>query len=61
MKENRPMTRTTTSRPRMAAIYATDRYAPALGPGGPRRPHRHLSHRGRALLRAVWWLIKTKK
>ena len=58
------MTRTTTNRPRMAAVYA---------PGTVRgyRPPSGWSARadlidihpitGRALPRAVWWLIETKE
>ena len=57
------MTRTITSRPRMAATYAPGsvrcpplarrrrraRLPPALGLVGPRRPHRHSSHHGPSL------------
>jgi hypothetical protein len=61
-------------RPRMAATYAPARYAPAagtamatcaatvrLGLDGPRRPDRHSPITGRALPRAVWWIIETKE
>ncbi|STU23996.1 Uncharacterised protein [Klebsiella pneumoniae] len=69
------MTRTTTSRPRMAAIYApgTTRARRWHGDGDVRgyRPPSGWSARadltdihpitGRALLRAVWWIIETKE
>jgi hypothetical protein len=68
------MTRTTTSRPRMAATYAPVRYAPAAGTAKATcagyRPPRGWTARadltdfhpitGRALPRAVWWIIETK-
>ena len=69
-----PMTRTTISRPRMAAIYAagTVRARRWNGDGDVRgyRPPgldglRRLTDihpiTGRALPRAVWWLIETKE
>ena len=70
-----PMTRTTTSRPRMAAIYApgTVRARRWHGDGDVRgyRPPSGWTARadltdmhpitGRALVRAVWWLIETRE
>ena len=72
--KERPITRTTISRPRMAAIYApgTVRARRWHGEGDVRgyRPSSGWSARadltdihpitGRALPRAVWWLIETK-
>jgi hypothetical protein len=69
-----PMTRTTTSRPRMAETYApgTVRARRWHGEGDVRgyRPPRGWTARadltdfhpitGRALPRAVWWIIETK-
>jgi hypothetical protein len=68
------MTRTTTSRPRMAATYAPARCAPAAGtamatcaatvrPGWTARADLTDIHpiTGRALPRAVWWIIETKE
>ncbi|MCO2824800.1 hypothetical protein FA231_06815 [Pseudomonas aeruginosa] len=69
------MTRTTTSRPRMAAIYAPGTVRPRrwrgdgdvcgyLPPSGwTTRADLADIHpiTGRALPRAVWWLIKTKE
>ena len=71
--EEPPTTRTTTSRPRMAAIYAPARCAPAAGMAMaatrlPSRPLGWTAHptsptftiTGRALPRAVWWIIEAK-
>lgn len=67
------MTHTTTSRPRMAAVYAsgTVRARRWHGEGDVRayRPPRGWTaradltdiHPGCALPRAMWWLIETKK
>jgi len=70
-----PMTRTTTSHPRMAAIYvpSTVRARRWHGDGdvrGYRPPSGWMAHAdltdihpitGRALQRAVWWIIETKE
>ncbi len=70
-----PMTRTTTSRPRMAATYApgTVRACRWHGEGdvrGYRPPSGWMARAdltdihpvtGRALARAVWWIIETKE
>ena len=75
LKGDAPMTRTTTSRPRMAAVYApgTVRARRWHGDGDVRgsRPPSGWSARadltdippipGRALPRAVWWIIETKE
>jgi hypothetical protein len=67
------MTRTTTA-PAWRRPMPPARYAPAagtamatcaatvrLGLDGPRRPDRHSPITGRALPRAVWWIIETKE
>ena len=75
LEEEPPMTRTTTSCPRMAATYApgTVRARRWHGEGDVRgyRPPSGWSARadltdthpitGRALPRAVWWIIETKE
>ncbi|PXZ85190.1 hypothetical protein [Pseudomonas aeruginosa] len=62
------MTRTTTSRPRMAAIYArwhgdgdVRGYRPPLGWSACADLTDIHPITGHALPRAVWWLIETKK
>ena len=75
LEREAPMTRTTTSRPRMAAIYAlgTVRARRWHGDGDVRgyRPSSGWTARadltdihpitGRALVRAEWWIIETKE
>lgn len=75
LEREAPMTRTTTSRPRMATVYApgTVRARQWHGDGDVRgyRPPSGWTARaditdihpitGRALARAVWWIIETKE
>jgi hypothetical protein len=71
LEGERPMTRTTTRRPRMAAIYAPGAVrarrctATATCAATARSARADLTDihpiTGRALPRAVWWLIETKE
>ena len=57
------MTRTTTSRPRMAAIYSpgTVRARRWHGDGDVRGYRPPSGWTARALVRAMWWIIETKE
>ena len=57
------MTRTTTSRPRMAAVYAPDtvRARRWHGAGDVRGYRPPSGWTARALARFVWWIIETKE
>lgn len=49
------------ARPPLARLWQRARLSSTLGLDGPRRPHGHSPLTGRALPRAVWWLIETKE